>query len=255
MRRGPGAAGARLLRRGLHSIVSPIPGGAPACRRPCGAPCGLRLRLQPCLLSMSSSSPTLERRSPLSGVLMAGGQSTLRPAGSLECCGHFLLPAAAPRPGVSGTCGVSMTMGEGADEFGSLALMLATRPRPSVRERRVPRPSASGIVQATPEPRAPAATLCCSGEEVKCWRPQIFSLSEKLLQRTPRSYRRLGSSRPCIVEFSRRVGGTHRVIVNSGTRKELISAAARESALPRSIRAVHVSKFVREDGCAAPHSK
>jgi len=124
VRRGLGAAGARLLRRGLHSIVSPIPGGAPACRRPCGAPCGLRLRLQLCLLSTSSSSPTLERRSPLSGVLMAGGQSTLRPAGSLECCGHFLLSAAAPRPGVSGTCGVSMTMGEGTDEFGSLALMV-----------------------------------------------------------------------------------------------------------------------------------
>ena len=81
---------------------------------------------------MSSSSPTLERRSPLSGVLMAGGKSTVSAEGSLECCGHFLL-SGPRRPGVSGgpsTRGEAMIMGEGADEFGSLALILAA-PHPA----------------------------------------------------------------------------------------------------------------------------
>ena len=78
---------------------------------------------------MSSISPALERRSLLSGALMAGGQSTLSAEGSLECCGHFLL-SGPPRPGVSGGTsprGEAMIMGEGADEFGALALILATR--------------------------------------------------------------------------------------------------------------------------------
>jgi hypothetical protein len=78
---------------------------------------------------MSSISPALERRSLLSGALMAGGQSTLSAEGSLECCGHFLL-SGPPRPGVSGGTsprGEAMIMGEGADEFGALALIFATR--------------------------------------------------------------------------------------------------------------------------------
>ena len=104
--------------RGLHSMVNPIPDGC--LMLPLLEPaCGLRVRVKASLLSWSSSWPTLPRRSLLNGVTLAPSRGSV---GSLECCGHFLLPAPPPseaeREGVAGISSLGdteMLMGEGAD--------------------------------------------------------------------------------------------------------------------------------------------
>ena len=116
--------------RGLHSMVNPIPDGC--LMLPLLEPaCGLRVRVKASLLSWSSSWPTLLRRSLLNGVTLAPSRGSV---GSLECCGHFLLPAPPPseaeREGVAGISSLGdteMLMGEGAD---GAPLMPANAPRP-----------------------------------------------------------------------------------------------------------------------------
>ena len=117
--------------RGLHSMVNPIPDGC--LMLPLLEPaCGLRVRVKASLLSWSSSWPTLLRRSLLNGVTLAPSRGSV---GSLECCGHFLLPAPPPseaeREGVAGISSLGdteMLMGEGAD---GAPLMQANAPRHS----------------------------------------------------------------------------------------------------------------------------